>query len=199
MSDPRYDVLIRGGNVIDGTGAKQRQADVAIAGGRIAAVGNVDGDARRVIDAAGLAVAPGFIDVHSHDDVALLNNPTLDFKAAQGVTTVVCGNCGLGAAPANEQFEQFYARGTEGILGPVREFTWRSQQEFYDTVRAAGAAPNAAFLAGHNTIRIATMGPGMMGGFGGFGAGAAGAPEGVDADPAPPLDPRKGIVIEPEE
>src|SRR3990172_136656 len=99
----RFDLIIRGGRVIDGTGAPAREAGVAVAGGRIAAIGAIDGDASSTIDAAGLAVAPGFIDVHSHDDVALINMPGLDFKAAQGVTTVVCGNCGAGAAPANER------------------------------------------------------------------------------------------------
>src|SRR3990172_9183607 len=103
MSAPRYDLLIRGGRVIDGTGAPAREADVGVAGGRIAALGVIEGEAATVIDAAGMAVCPGFIDVHSHDDVALINMPGLDFKAAQGVTTVVCGNCGAGAAPANER------------------------------------------------------------------------------------------------
>src|SRR3990172_13370128 len=126
MSPARYGLIIRGGNVIDGTGAPARKADVAVSDGRIAAVGEVRGEAARVIDASGLAVAPGFIDVHSHDDVALINVPGLDFKAAQGVTTVVCGNCGAGAAPANERLQQFYRRGVEGILGPVEEFRWRS-------------------------------------------------------------------------
>jgi N-acyl-D-amino-acid deacylase len=155
---PAYDLLVRGGRIIDGTGAPARDGDLAIAGGRIAAVGTVDGDAARVIDASGLAVAPGFIDVHSHDDVALINNPGLDFKAAQGVTTVVCGNCGAGAAPSNERFEQFYQRGVEGILGPVERFTWRSLGEFYETVRAADPAVNAAFLVPHGAVRAASMG-----------------------------------------
>jgi N-acyl-D-amino-acid deacylase len=154
----RYDLLIRGGRVIDGTGAPPRDADVAVAEGRIAAVGSVDGEAVRVIDAAGRAVAPGFIDVHSHDDVALLLDPRLDFKAAQGVTTVVCGNCGIGAAPANERLEQFYARGLEVILGPLKDFAWRSLGQFYDAVRAARPAVNAAFLVPHGALRIATMG-----------------------------------------
>jgi len=153
-----YDVVIRGGRVIDGTGAPARTADVAIAGGRIAAIGQIDGDAARIIDASGHAVAPGFIDVHSHDDVALINQPGLDFKAAQGVTTVVCGNCGAGAAPANERLEAFYRRGTEGILGPVERFSWRSLGEFYDTVRAARPSVNAAFLVPHGALRVAAMG-----------------------------------------
>ncbi len=154
----QYDLLIRSGQVIDGTGAPARQADVAINGDRIAAVGAIEGEAERVIDARGLVVAPGFIDVHSHDDVALLNNPGMDFKAAQGVTTVVCGNCGLSAAPANERLEQFYQRGVEGILGPVGEFRWRSLGEFYRAVDDAHPAINAAFLVAHGTLRVASMG-----------------------------------------
>src|SRR3990170_2897742 len=153
-----YDVIIRGGRVVDGSGAPAREADVAVTNGRIAAVGQVDGDAARVIDASGLLVAPGFIDVHSHDDVALINQPGLDFKAAQGVTTVVCGNCGAGAAPANERLQAFYRRGTEGILGPVERFSWRSLGEFYDAVRAARPSVNAAFLVPHGALRVAAMG-----------------------------------------
>ena len=144
--------------MIDGNGTPARAADVAVSDGRIAAVGDVQGEAARVIDAAGMVVTPGFIDVHSHDDVALLNSPGLDFKAAQGVTTVVCGNCGLGAAPVNERLEQFYPRGLEAILGPVRSFDWRSLNEFYDAVRAAGPAVNAAFLVPHGALRVAAMG-----------------------------------------
>lgn len=158
MGSRQYDVIIRGGRLVDGTGVPARDADVAVAGGRIAAVGAVEGEAVRVIEASGLVVAPGFIDVHSHDDVALLNVPGMDFKAAQGVTTVVCGNCGAGAAPANERLEQFYRRGVEGILGPVRAFTWRSLGQFYDAVRKAEPAVNAAFLVPHGALRVAAMG-----------------------------------------
>ncbi|MCH7719139.1 MAG: D-aminoacylase, partial [Chloroflexi bacterium] len=127
-------------------------------GGRIAAVGTVEGKAERDIDATGLVVAPGFIDVHSHDDIALLNNPGLDFKAGQGVTTVVCGNCGAGAAPANDRLQQFYARGLEGILGPISDFSWQSLGEFYQAVRAARPAVNAAFLVPHGVLRVTAMG-----------------------------------------
>src|SRR3990172_2588110 len=158
MSAARFDTLIRNGLMIDGTGAPRRKADVAVADGRIAAVGVLEGEAKRVIDASGLAVAPGFIDVHSHDDVALLNNPGMDFKAAEGVTTVVCGNCGAGAAPANERLREFYRRGGEGILGPVEEFAWESLGEFYDAVRAARPAVNAAFLVPHGALRVGAMG-----------------------------------------
>jgi N-acyl-D-amino-acid deacylase len=158
MSTPKYDLLIRNGTVVDGTGGPRRQADVAIAGERIAAVGDADGEAAREIDATGLIVAPGFVDVHSHDDVALMANPGLDFKAAQGVTTVVCGNCGAGVAPVNERMQAYYKLGVEGILGPVQEFAWRTIGEFYDAVRAAKPSVNAAFLVPHNPVRVAAMG-----------------------------------------
>ena len=154
-----YDLIIRGGRVIDGTGAPAFDGDVAVSGGKIAAVGQVDGEAARVIEAAGMAVTPGFIDVHSHDDIALINMPGMDFKAAQGVTTVVCGNCGAGAAPANETLQTFYRRGIEGILGPVAEWSWGSLPEFYATVRAAKPTVNAAFLVPHGALRVTAMGP----------------------------------------
>ena len=95
-----YDIVIRNGQVADGTGKKLFAADVALKGDRIAAVeapGTLKGD--NEIDATGKVVAPGFIDVHTHDDTALIDNPTMAMKASQGVTTVVCGNCGVSAAP----------------------------------------------------------------------------------------------------
>ncbi|MGE0719285.1 MAG: amidohydrolase family protein, partial [Alphaproteobacteria bacterium] len=97
---PSYDLIVRGGAVIDGTGAPPRPADVAVADGRIAAVGDLAGAAAaREIAAAGKAVAPGFIDVHTHDDRALLSNPDMAMKTSQGVTTVVVGNCGVSLSP----------------------------------------------------------------------------------------------------
>lgn len=158
MSPVQYDILIRGASIIDGTGAPAQSGDVAVTDGRIAALGDVEGDAGRVIDAGGMAVAPGFIDVHTHDDVALLSNPRLDFKAMQGVTTVVCGNCGAGAAPANERGREFYRLGVEGILGPVTDFSWQSLPEFYDAVRAVQPAVNVAFLVPHGPLRVVAMG-----------------------------------------
>ena len=88
------DIVFRDATVVDGTGAKSFVADVAIEGGRIAEVGAITGKSRTEIDAAGLVLAPGFIDVHTHDDFALENSPDMAFKTLQGVTTVVTGNCG---------------------------------------------------------------------------------------------------------
>ena len=93
------DWILRGGSVIDGTGAPRFRADVAIAGDRIAALGEVPkAQGAREIDVTGLIVAPGFIDVHTHDDRALLAHPDMAAKASQGVSTVITGNCGVSLA-----------------------------------------------------------------------------------------------------
>jgi N-acyl-D-aspartate/D-glutamate deacylase len=97
MTDSSFDLLIRGGTVYDGTGAPAVRADIAVRDGKIARIGNVDGSAARTIDATGKAVAPGFIDVHAHDDAAVLDGP-MDFKLMQGVTTDIVGNCGAGSS-----------------------------------------------------------------------------------------------------
>ncbi len=95
------DVLIRGGTVFEGMGAPGVEADVAISNGRIRAVGPDSGDkAKRIVDARGLAVAPGFIDIHAHSDYTLPLNPRAGSKIRQGVTTEVVGNCGFSIAPA---------------------------------------------------------------------------------------------------
>src|ERR1044072_4475310 len=95
-----WDILIRGGTVIDGSGAAGSPADLAIAGGRIAAIGsNLADDATRVIEASGLAVTPGFIDIKTHSDFVLPINPKAESKVRQGVTTEIIGHCGFSVAP----------------------------------------------------------------------------------------------------
>ncbi len=94
------DWILRGGEVIDGSGRPRRRADVAIAGDRVAAIGSVGRvEGAREVDVSGKIVAPGFIDVHTHDDRALFATPEMAAKASQGVTTVVTGNCGISLAP----------------------------------------------------------------------------------------------------
>src|SRR4029079_4900295 len=106
------------------------------------------------LDAAGKVVAPGFIDVHTHDDPALINNPTMAMKASQGVTTVVCGNCGVSAAP--------YVRSDIGhflsLIVKKKENVSRNFAEFASKVDAARPAINGAFLIGHGTLRMNAMG-----------------------------------------
>jgi N-acyl-D-amino-acid deacylase len=95
-----FELLIEGGTVIDGTRAPRFDADIAVAGARIVAIGDLKHrPARRRIAAHGKVVAPGFIDAHTHDDLAVLRQPGMDFKVSQGVTTVVTGNCGISPAP----------------------------------------------------------------------------------------------------
>jgi N-acyl-D-amino-acid deacylase len=158
MSEQPYDLLIRGGTVIDGTGSAPERADVAVRDGRIAAVGDARGPAVRVIEVRGLAVTPGFIDVHSHDDAAVIRNPSVDFKVMQGVTTDVVGNCGAGMAPAGGAFEMFFQAGVSNVLGPAPDISWRTFGEYMDAVEAARPALNVACLVPHGVIRFAEMG-----------------------------------------
>ena len=155
------DLLIRGGRVIDGAGNPWYHADVGIAEGRIAAVGRLhDEPAERLIDADGLYVCPGFVDMHTHSDLQLLANPAHEAKVHQGVTLEVLGQDGLSYAPI-----------TDGVLEQLRgqlagwnddppgfDWSWRTVGEYLDRLDAAGIAVNAAYLAPHGTIRMCAMG-----------------------------------------
>src|SRR2546423_14150160 len=114
---PDYDLILRNGTIVDGTGTATYIGDLAVSGDRIAAIGEVAASAKTEIDVSRLAIAPGFVDVHSHDDAAVVRDPTVDFKIMQGVTTDVIGNCGAGVAPTTDAFRQLYARGLGPILG----------------------------------------------------------------------------------
>jgi N-acyl-D-amino-acid deacylase len=151
-----HDVLIRGGLVIDGTGAPGRPGDIAIRDGRIVAIGTkLPGRARRVIDARGLAVTPGFIDIKTHSDFTLPINPTADSKVRQGVTTEVVGHCGFSVAPV-----------LAGKVDLLRDYLspsapWLPFQEitFPDYIGTFPAtAVNVGMLVGHNTLRLMVMG-----------------------------------------
>jgi N-acyl-D-amino-acid deacylase len=151
----KYDTVIRNGQVADGTGKKLFAADVALKGDRIAAIeapGTLKGD--NEIDAKDKVVAPGFIDVHTHDDTALIDNPTMAMKASQGVTTVVCGNCGASAAPfTRPDIGNFLTLIVKKKANVAKTFS-----EFAAKVEAAKPAINGAFLIGHSTLRMNAMG-----------------------------------------
>ena len=153
----RYDIVIRNGTIIDGTGQPSVQADVGVRGDRIVAVGSLSGEASQAIDAADHVVAPGFIDVHSHDDFALLDRPLCDFKILQGVTTEVIGNCGFGAAPANDAYRNFLRGFGPLLFGPMGDFSWETTAEFYHALESRPAAVNVACLIPHAAVRYGVL------------------------------------------
>lgn len=144
--------VLRGAVVYDGTGEAARDADVAIDDGRIHTVGEV-GSGATEIDVTGLAIAPGFVDVHTHDDFAALLHPDMGFKLLGGVTTCVVGNCGMGCAP----FEQASVLST--AFHPGAELPpWMGHDGYLAHLEAHPPGVNVAALAGHGTIRLAAMG-----------------------------------------
>ena len=155
----RCDLMLRGGWVIDGTGAGRLRADVAVTGQRIAAVGALDRTAAaREIDAAGRIVAPGFIDAHTHDDRALVETPDMAAKVSQGVTTVIAGNCGISLAPLRVRG---WPPPPMDLLGDQAHYRFDSFGAFVDELTATPPACNAALLIGHITLRHGSMSGGL--------------------------------------
>jgi N-acyl-D-aspartate/D-glutamate deacylase len=154
-------VLLHGGTLVDGTGAPARAADVLIEGDTIAAVldpGAAAPQGARRVDAGGRLVCPGFIDVHTHDDLAIVREPGLPAKLRQGVTTVIVGNCGFAAAPSGRAHAWRDGVGA-AVMGPEPEDAgWTSVGGYLEAVAAAGPAVNVALLAGHNALRLAAAG-----------------------------------------
>src|SRR5262245_62250092 len=151
-----YDILIRGGLLIDGSGAAPTRGDLAINDGRIAAIGAELGDtAAKIIDAHGLAVAPGFIDIKTHSDFTLPINPKAESKVRQGVTTEIIGHCGFSVAPA-----------LPGKVGLLRDYLSPSEPwlPFKETTFAdyldgfPATAVNAGMLVGHNKLSLLVLG-----------------------------------------
>ncbi len=153
-----FDILIRGGNVLDGTGSPARAADIGIQRRRIARVGKLArAPAHRTIDAKGLFVAPGFIDIHTHSDIGILVEPTAECAVRQGVTTHVIGNCGDSPAPISEGYRELATRRFE-YYAQAREWDWTTYGEYLDFMEANGVGVNIAGLVGHGAVRTAVMG-----------------------------------------
>jgi N-acyl-D-amino-acid deacylase len=151
-----YDLILRGGTVIDGTRATRYQADVGVRGDRIATIGRLDREkAATEIDAAGRIIAPGFIDAHTHDDRLMLSAPEMAPKVSQGVTTVVAGNCGVSLAPL--QLGKRDAPPPLDLIGDTSAFRYSTFRAFVEELEAKPAATNCALLVGHTTLRVATM------------------------------------------
>jgi N-acyl-D-amino-acid deacylase len=152
------DILISDGLVVDGSGGPPRSAQVAVRDDRIAGVGELAGwRAARVIQAEGLAVAPGFIDMHSHSDLSLLINPLAESKLRQGVTTEVIGQCGFSPAPAPAASRE-RLRAMFGFWGHEVEWTWGSFSDYLASLRSHPTSVNVVPVAGHGVIRAVVMG-----------------------------------------
>lgn len=154
-----FDLVIKGGKVLDGAGNPWFKADIAVAEGRIMEVGDLGTDAKRIVDAEGLVVAPGFIDTHSHSDLMLIAEPDARQKIMQGITTEVIGQDGLGEAPIREELVEDWRRYLSGLNGdPDIEWGWRSFGEYLDALEKARPATNVAALVGHGNLRLLAMG-----------------------------------------
>ena len=160
-----YDLVIKNGTVVDGTGARRYQADVAIADGRVAEIGKVTEGARRTIDAHGLVVAPGFVDPHTHYDAQICWDGAVTPSSWHGVTSVVMGNCGVGIAPCKPETREIAMRdlvNVEGIpfdvLNKGITWDWETFPEFMDAAAARKPSLNLAFIAPLTPFRHYVMG-----------------------------------------
>jgi N-acyl-D-aspartate/D-glutamate deacylase len=165
------DLVIRGGEVIDGTGAPRRRADVGVQGGRVVAVGAVDADAGTVIDAAGKVVTPGFIDVHTHYDAQVFWDGDLTPSPLHGVTTALAGNCGFTIAPlsGDERDGDYLMRMLARVEGMPLEslragvpWNWKSTADYLGEIEGR-LGINAGFMVGHSAIRRVAMGEEAVG------------------------------------
>jgi len=162
-----YDLLIRGGTLVDGSGAPGRRGDLAVRAGRIAALGDVAGTAARTLDADGAVVAPGFVDIHTHYDVQVFWDRMLSISPWHGVTTVVIGNCGFAVAPTRPAHRDLILRTLENVegmsLAAMRagigaEWPFESIPEYLDALERRGTAINVGALVGHTAVRMYVMG-----------------------------------------
>ena len=150
------DIILKNGFVVDGAGNPKFRADVGVMDGKIVKIGGLGSSkADRVIDAKGLVVSPGFIDVHTHSDFELLANPRAESKIRQGVTTEVVGNCGMSAAPLRGEYASKTAKSIRDKYGLTLD--WSSFKEYFNRLEKQGVAVNIVSLVGHGNIRECVM------------------------------------------
>ncbi|MCW5746525.1 MAG: amidohydrolase family protein [Alphaproteobacteria bacterium] len=160
-----FDLVIRGGTVVDGSGLPRFRADVGVAGGRIAEIGRIRAPARRTVDADGLIVSPGFIDGHTHMDAQVAWDPLGSCSCWHGVTSVIMGNCGFALAPCKPEERAWYARcltavediPTEAIMAGV-DWRWESFPQYLDAIESFPKAINYGAYIGHSALRMYVMG-----------------------------------------
>jgi N-acyl-D-amino-acid deacylase len=162
---PTYDLIIRGGTIVDGTGAARFTGDLAVKDGLIAAVGNVHGDAAEEIDAAGKVVAPGWVDVHTHYDGQATWDPEMAPSSWHGVTTVVMGNCGVGFAPAAPDRHQWLIELMEGVedipgtaLAEGMKWNWETFPEYLDALEEMPRTVDVGTHVPHGAVRAYVLG-----------------------------------------
>lgn len=162
---PAYDLIIRGGTIVDGTGAPRFTGDVAVKDGLIAQVGAVRGDAAEEIDAAGMIVTPGFVDIHTHYDGQATWDPEMAPSSWHGVTTVVMGNCGVGFAPAAPDRHEWLIRLMEGVedipgtaLAEGMKWDWETFPEYLDALERLPRAIDVGTHVPHGAVRAYVLG-----------------------------------------
>ena len=159
------DLLVRGAEVVDGSGAPRFRADVGVAGGRIAEIGRIRAPAKRVVDGDGLILAPGFIDGHTHMDAQVAWDPLGSCSCWHGVTSAIMGNCGFALVPCRPGEREWIARCLEAVediptsaMMAGIDWTWESFPDYLATVEALPKAINYGAYLGHSALRMYVMG-----------------------------------------
>lgn len=158
--DMVFDLIIKGAKVLDGTGNPWFRRDIGISKGKIKLLGRVTVEAKEIINAEGLTVSPGFVDLHNHNDLSVLAYPNLESHLMQGVTTSVTGNCGLTMAPINARNLDLLRTYLAPFLKPSIDYgwDWQSVKDYFQKVETQGISMNLVPLVGQGTIRLAVKG-----------------------------------------
>ncbi len=152
-------ILIKNGTIIDGTGSKGYKADILIEGDKIKEIRNeIDVNGAEIIDARNKVVSPGFIDMHSHADISILDVNTTDATIVQGVTTLVVGMCGLGLAPANDKVRKYYSIFVTKVFGSFNMELYDTFQDYFNMIEKKGISSNVAFFIPQGNVRTCVLG-----------------------------------------